>query len=489
MESIRIVLASPSDLKDERTLITNIINITDKRFKKQGITLDLRRWEDTPPGANFIGGQGTIDDDLEIADADIFICLYWKKIGTIIEGLDETGTEHELNIAIDSFKRNGKPDIKFFLKKTNVTEGDENYSQIMDIAKKIQPLALYKEFDSLDELKNVIEEILFAEFFKKNTESVISNDKEKTYVEADTELKLLESIASDQRIILHNKFYDVLSAKPTSKNIYLNEVFDGHEIIIEDITNFALIGDESKIITNPRYATVLTFRRCDNITLSNLFIGHTPHKGECVGAVLSFIECNNVVLNNLELFGCGTYGLDLHNSNNIVMNGCHIYECSYGGIFMESSDLFMKNSIISDCHDLAGCVLELNSSYINMKNVLITKNTTENCIFALTDSNIYGEAITICKNRYGRLGRETDGLSLNNNIQLYWYPAEINSVNSTSHEIYEEELEYISQKSRIIKSLYDNEKFSIQFEAPNMETIKEYSEHYSDNPNIQLGCG
>ena len=27
MESIRIVLASPSDLKDERTLITNIINI------------------------------------------------------------------------------------------------------------------------------------------------------------------------------------------------------------------------------------------------------------------------------------------------------------------------------------------------------------------------------------------------------------------------------------------------------------------------------
>ena len=76
MKSIRVVLASPSDLKEERTLITNIIKNTDNRFKRQGVTLDLRRWEDTVPGASPIGGQGTIDDDLEIKDADVFICLY-----------------------------------------------------------------------------------------------------------------------------------------------------------------------------------------------------------------------------------------------------------------------------------------------------------------------------------------------------------------------------------------------------------------------------
>ncbi len=40
MKSIRIVLASPSDLTEERTLITNIVNNTDKRFKRQGVTLD-----------------------------------------------------------------------------------------------------------------------------------------------------------------------------------------------------------------------------------------------------------------------------------------------------------------------------------------------------------------------------------------------------------------------------------------------------------------
>lgn len=36
-------------------------NNKDKHFKRQGITLDLRRWEDTVPGASLIGGQGTID--------------------------------------------------------------------------------------------------------------------------------------------------------------------------------------------------------------------------------------------------------------------------------------------------------------------------------------------------------------------------------------------------------------------------------------------
>lgn len=164
MKSIRIVLASPSDLMEERTLITNIVKNTDNRFKRQGVTLDLRRWEDTVPGASPIGGQGTIDDDLGIKDADVFICLYWKKVGTIIEELNETGTEHELNVAIQSYKETGKPDIKFFLKKVNDDEKDESYRSIEEIAEKIQPLALYKEFETLDELKEVIDEILLSEF-------------------------------------------------------------------------------------------------------------------------------------------------------------------------------------------------------------------------------------------------------------------------------------------------------------------------------------
>ena len=189
MNSIRIVLASPSDVAEERQLITNIINITDKRFKRQGITLDLRRWEDTAPGASPIGGQGTIDDDLGNKDADIFICLYWKKLGTVIEGLDETGTEHELNLAIEAFLKNGKPDIKFLIKKVEDSEKNEDYKGIEEIAKKIQPLALYSEFSSLEELRELINQILLSEFFKKATD-VITPREEKKYSEVASESQL-----------------------------------------------------------------------------------------------------------------------------------------------------------------------------------------------------------------------------------------------------------------------------------------------------------
>ncbi len=288
---------------------------------------------------------------------------------------------------------------------------------------------------------------------------------------------------------MHNKFYDILSSRPTSPCVYTEEVSDGQEIIIRNISDFTLLGDQTKIITCPRYATVLTFENCENITLSNLTIGHTPHKGECAGAVLKFIECNNIALNNLELFGCGTYGLELHNTTNITMNGCHIYECTYGAMYLNSSDLIMKNTIVSDCRNLAGCLFELESSYINMVNILISENETSNCIFSLENSNIYGEAISLCNNKYSNLGWDTDSLYLYNNTHLYTYPAEINSTVKLLREDFDSAMNYISIKSEIVHSSYNEGFFSITFNAPDMKTINEYSQYFSNESNIQFGCG
>ncbi len=489
MKSIRIVLASPSDLADERTLITNIINNTDKRFKRQGITLDLRRWEDTPPGANPIGGQGTIDEDLGIEDSDIFICLYWKKVGTIIDGLNETGTEHELNTAIKAYHEKGNPDIKFLLKKVDDSDKDDGYKKIEEISQKVQPLALYKEFSSLDELKDIIDEILFSEFFKKKGNTKTTAPEEKKYFEASSDSEFLSALMPNQRVILHNRFYDVLSTPPTSPNIQLEEVFDGHEIIIHDITNLTILGDQTKIITAPRYASVLTFKNCENVTLSNLTIGHTPHKGECMGAVLKFEDCNNITLNNLELFGCGTYGIELHNTSNVKTNGCHIYECTYGALYLNSSDLVLKNCTISNCTHLVGCLIELESSYVNMSNVLICDNETTNSIFSLDNSIIYGDAISLCNNTYCTLGWNATNLFLSNNTLISGYYATVSSTTKHDHSVFESWISYISEKSQIEHAYFDDGIFSISFNAPDMDTIEEYSAYFEAMPDIDFTCG
>ena len=81
MEKIQVVLASPSDLQEERKMIRELIDSVNPLYMKHEICIDLRMWENVTPGMNADGPQGVIDIDLEIPKADLFICLYWKRIG------------------------------------------------------------------------------------------------------------------------------------------------------------------------------------------------------------------------------------------------------------------------------------------------------------------------------------------------------------------------------------------------------------------------
>ena len=114
VEKITIVLASPSDLSEERKMIKNLVDSFNTTYMRNNICIDLRMWENSTPGMNINGPQGRIDDDLGIDEADLFICMYWKKIGTKLQNENVAGTEHELNLALDSYDKRGKPDIKVF---------------------------------------------------------------------------------------------------------------------------------------------------------------------------------------------------------------------------------------------------------------------------------------------------------------------------------------------------------------------------------------
>lgn len=105
-----------------------------------------------------------------------------------------------------------------------------------------------------------------------------------------------------------------------------------------------------------------------------------------------------------------------------------------------------------------------------MTNVLIHNNETVDSIFKLENSNIYGKAISLCNNKYGCLGWETDSLYLENNIQHYsLYPAELSSIGTISREVYENMRNYISTDSQIVHSFYNEGTFLIEFYAPNIK--------------------
>ena len=79
-----------------------------------GIELELWMWEtDSKPGFHLKGPQGLIDEVLRIEDCDLFVGIFWNRIGTPTpDGM--TGTEHEFSAAYKSWQRNRRPEIMFY---------------------------------------------------------------------------------------------------------------------------------------------------------------------------------------------------------------------------------------------------------------------------------------------------------------------------------------------------------------------------------------
>ena len=126
--------------------------------------------------------------------------------------------------------------------------------------------------------------------------------------------------------------------------------FDGRQLDLVNVNNLTIVGGkECSIIVEPRYANVLNFYRCHNIRLENLTLGHTE-EGYCEGGVILAENCEHIVIDHCELFGCGTYGLEIESTTTLIMQNSIIRDCSYG--IMQLRDTHFTSFI--DC-DFVRC--------------------------------------------------------------------------------------------------------------------------------------
>ena len=102
-------------------------------------------------------------------------------------------------------------------------------------------------------------------------------------------------------------------------------------------------------------------------------MGHAPQKGSCVGSVLRFVNCSDVYMDSLELFGCGTYGIELEGCRNVYVSGTKIYECTYGALKIANSNIEFCNSMIYNCN-IIGALIEAYNSELKFDNISIYNN-------------------------------------------------------------------------------------------------------------------
>jgi Effector-associated domain 8 len=159
---IRVVVASPSDVQAERNILDSVIDDINRGVAAdRNIILQLYRWEtDAYPQFHLEGGQGAIDEILKIDECDILIGIFWKRFGTpIADG--RTGTEHEINIAIETWERTKtQPQIMIYfsqqLYSPRSSEETTQWGRVLDYKKSLQSRGLLGEYEGVDDFKDKV---------------------------------------------------------------------------------------------------------------------------------------------------------------------------------------------------------------------------------------------------------------------------------------------------------------------------------------------
>ena len=170
--------------------------------------------------------------------------------------------------------------------------------------------------------------------------------------------EFIAAIGPDKEIILDGALYDLSTATGygTSKGdyYYWEDVFDGPGLVIQNVSNMTIRSNDDNLNRHtisaiPRYADVLAFKSCSNITVSGFTAGHTKEPGSCAGGVLEFRDSDFITVENCGLFGCGILGVQTQSCSNVTVRNSEIYECSQGGIQMwDTYDIVVENTAFRD---------------------------------------------------------------------------------------------------------------------------------------------
>lgn len=226
---------------------------------------------------------------------------------------------------------------------------------------------------------------------------------ENNYVYVNTTEELINAIESNTTIVLSPGTYNLTEWAYTTdefnrirgdEEVFVNthvslyDAYDGPQVKISNISNMKIVNygdwDEVEIICEPRYAYVLEFENCENVEMQGITMGHTPEQGSCTGAVIGASYCEDLSFEYMDLYGCGTYGLEAYYSDQISFISCDIHDCSYGCLsLVYVNDVLCENVGFYDCMDafcafsLYGSVLNLmQCSYNNLPDEMISTNET-----------------------------------------------------------------------------------------------------------------
>jgi hypothetical protein len=143
----KIFLASSAELKEYRKEFEIFIGRKNKEWVDKGVFLELVIWEDFLDAMS----QTRLQDEYNkaIRDCDLFLMLFWTKVGQY--------TEEEFETAFGQFKSTNKPFIFTYFKDAEISVSRANKNNLMSLwafQEKLSALGhFYTVYKNVDELK------------------------------------------------------------------------------------------------------------------------------------------------------------------------------------------------------------------------------------------------------------------------------------------------------------------------------------------------
>lgn len=152
-ETYRVLIASPSDLQEERQAVSDAIGDWNAQHAAaQGIVLLPVRWETHATPQTGVRPQQAINEQL-VSQADLLVGMFWTKLGTST-GVAASGTVEE----IDQFVAAGKPAMLYFSSRPIDPDRIDlkQHKKLRQFKAATYTKALVGNFRSLDELRAAV---------------------------------------------------------------------------------------------------------------------------------------------------------------------------------------------------------------------------------------------------------------------------------------------------------------------------------------------
>src|SRR4051812_24831573 len=173
-ETYRVLIASPSDLEEERHAATDAINAWNAQHAhaEKAVLLPVK-WETHATPQAGIRPQAAINEQL-VDPSDILVGMFWTKLGTDT-GVAESGTVEE----IDRFVEAGKSALLYFSSRPiDPNRLDlKQHKKLRQFKAATYKTALVGGFSSIAELRLALTRDLTAQVRKTNARRASKGDR------------------------------------------------------------------------------------------------------------------------------------------------------------------------------------------------------------------------------------------------------------------------------------------------------------------------